>query len=39
MLQKKLRIALMHLKTKLNKFKEEKLTCEKMSAHIQVRTN
>ena len=39
MLQNELRLTLMHLRTTLNKFKQEKLTCETMSAHIPVRTN
>uniref|UniRef100_A0A8C5AU34 Zinc-binding protein A33-like n=1 Tax=Gadus morhua TaxID=8049 RepID=A0A8C5AU34_GADMO len=33
--KKELRIALMHLRTKLSKFEEEKLTCNKMCTHIQ----
>ncbi|CAL8393619.1 unnamed protein product [Gadus morhua 'NCC'] len=33
--KKELRIALMHLRTKLSKFKEEKLTCDQMYTHIQ----
>ena len=37
MLQKELRIALMPLRTKLSNFKEEKLTCDNIYAHIQVR--
>ncbi|XP_056437235.1 E3 ubiquitin-protein ligase TRIM17-like isoform X2 [Gadus chalcogrammus] len=33
--KKELRIALMHLRTKLSKFEKEKLACNKMCTHIQ----
>ncbi|CAL8313535.1 unnamed protein product [Lota lota] len=33
--KKELGVALMHLRTKLSKLNEEKLTCDQMSAHIQ----